>query len=67
VPVMQGGRRLLAGHDSLEDMRARARQQLRALPPPIRRLERAEPRYPAEISALLLADQIALRSKLDAG
>ncbi|HKF93880.1 MAG TPA: nicotinate phosphoribosyltransferase [Gammaproteobacteria bacterium] len=67
VPVMQGGRRLQAGHDSLKDMRARARQQLRALPPPIRRLVRAESRYPAEISALLLADQIALRSKLDAG
>jgi nicotinate phosphoribosyltransferase len=64
VPFMRGGKRLKDASDNIEEIRTRARQQLRGLPPPIHSLEPAKPGYPAEVSAFLSADQKAIRSKL---
>lgn len=55
--VMEGGRRLPEGHESLEDARARARDELTRLPDPVRALEPAVPPYPVEISERLRRDQ----------
>ena len=57
-PVMRGGRRL-AGLDTLEQARDRARDQLARLPEPLRSLE-AAPLYPVTVSNALkgLAEEV---------
>ncbi|HVR28350.1 MAG TPA: nicotinate phosphoribosyltransferase [Thermoanaerobaculia bacterium] len=64
VRVMQGGVRTDSGQASLEEARARARDEIGRLPDRLRRLERAEPAYPVAISGALrsLADETADRA-----
>ena len=45
VQVMAGGRRTDAGHCALTEARARAERERAALPPRLRALDPAEPRY----------------------
>jgi nicotinate phosphoribosyltransferase len=52
-PVMHGGRRLAADRISLEEARARAAAQMRALPERLLRNAPAEPAYPVEVSPAL--------------
>jgi len=61
VPVMQEGRRLPAGKETLAQIRERARRQLEILPPAIRALPRATIPYRVEVSTALAAlrDQLA--------
>ena len=55
VPVMAGGERLPAGRESLDDARARAREEIALLPERLRGLEPAETPYPVAVSAALRA------------
>jgi nicotinate phosphoribosyltransferase len=52
-PVMRGGRRLAAGEISLEDARARAREQLGRLPDRLLGIEARELEYPVSFSPAL--------------
>lgn len=54
--VMRDGRRL-EDDESLDIIRARAREELDRLPDPLRALDSADPPYPVEVSAALLAYQ----------
>lgn len=62
-PVMRAGRRLPAGRESLEQMRARARAEIAALPARLRALDPAEPPYPVAVSPALrrLAEETVAR------
>jgi nicotinate phosphoribosyltransferase len=53
VDVMKVGRRIAAGRVPLDQSRAHAAAQLRALPPGIRTLEHADPAYPVDFSTAL--------------
>ena len=53
APVMQNGKRLDPGQDSLAKAREHARAQLEALPSALKTLERAKAGYPVKISAAL--------------
>ncbi|MCW8984818.1 MAG: hypothetical protein OQK55_05720, partial [Thermoanaerobaculales bacterium] len=61
VPVMEGGRRLPSGGESLDAARDRASQELRRLPTAMRRLETSLEPYPVEVSEQLqlLRDELA--------
>jgi len=48
--VMEGGRRLPAGAETLERIRRRTAEELDRLPEALRALEAAEPAYPVEVS-----------------
>ena len=50
VSVMKDGRRLSRHDSSLEAARSRARQQINALPPQLRSLERTDWPYPVDVS-----------------
>lgn len=54
--VMEGGRRLPAGRDTLDRARERARDEIARLPDRVQGLAPAEPPYPVEISDRLRAD-----------
>ena len=66
VPVMRGGKRLLAGRSDLPAARDRAEQQRQALPPRLHTLETVKPPYPVKLSAALAAEQVRLRAALAA-
>lgn len=53
--VMRDGSRLNAGRVSLDEARARAREEIATLPPRVRSLTPAEPPYPVQISPALEA------------
>src|SRR5690606_14295144 len=55
-PVMRGGVRTEAGHESLEAPRARAAAELARLPERLRRLEHAAERYDVRVSDALQAE-----------
>ena len=59
--VMAGGQRCANGRVTLDEARAQARRELSRLPPAVRGLEPARPRYPVEVSAALAQDRDALR------
>jgi nicotinate phosphoribosyltransferase len=61
--VMRGGVRLAAGRISLEEARRFAQGEQEKLPASLRRLERADPPYPVEISLALTRDLEEWRSK----
>jgi nicotinate phosphoribosyltransferase len=56
VPVMERGARTAAGRASPEECRARARDEIARLPPPVRGLAPADPAYPVTISPSLQAE-----------
>jgi nicotinate phosphoribosyltransferase len=59
--VMAAGQRLAAGRTTLDEGRARARDELGRLPPRIRSLEPAAPPYAVEVSPALARDREAAR------
>jgi nicotinate phosphoribosyltransferase len=59
--TMAGGKRLPAGRRTLDEARARAREETSRLPPRLRGLEPADPPYEVELSRALAQDQQALR------
>ncbi|WP_366553432.1 nicotinate phosphoribosyltransferase [Aquibaculum sediminis] len=61
VPVMHDGRRLAAGGETLSRIRARARDEIAALPTHLHSLKPADPPYPVAVSEVLqgFADQTA--------
>jgi nicotinate phosphoribosyltransferase len=61
-PVMREGR--VAARASLEESRQRCARQLRQLPEPLRKLERAQPPYPVRFSDRLQADFERLREQV---
>jgi nicotinate phosphoribosyltransferase len=63
-PVMRGGHRLPAGRDDLPAARARARDEIARLPPPVRAIRPAAQRYPVETSAALRAYQEAVTGEV---
>ncbi|MGE5246118.1 MAG: nicotinate phosphoribosyltransferase [Betaproteobacteria bacterium] len=63
--VMAGGRRCAAGRASLDEARARAREQIGRLPLRLRGLDEARPPYAVEPSAALLRERDALRDRYE--
>jgi nicotinate phosphoribosyltransferase len=59
--VMAGGRRLPAGRVTLDQARARCREELARLPPRVRALAPARPPYPVEISPALERNREVVR------
>ncbi|MDT8341370.1 MAG: nicotinate phosphoribosyltransferase [Longimicrobiales bacterium] len=59
--VMEGGRRLPAGEEALDRIRARASDEVARLPEVLRALEPVEPGYPVQVSEALqrYRDQVA--------
>jgi nicotinate phosphoribosyltransferase len=57
VPVMEGGRRLEAGRETLERAAERAAREIALLPVRLRELSPADPPYVVEVSDRLRADQ----------
>jgi nicotinate phosphoribosyltransferase len=55
--VMRDGQRLAASRASLEEIREHAARQIASLPEPLRSLAPADPPYPVQVSARLLAMQ----------
>jgi len=64
VPVMEGGRRLDAGHEGIETVRARASNELRKLPQAMRSLTTGVEAYPVTVSTGLqrLRDELAAKA-----
>jgi nicotinate phosphoribosyltransferase len=64
VPVMEGGHRLSGGSDSLDAARERCAEELRRLPPAMRRLDAGIEPYPVAVSKPLraLRDQLASKA-----
>ena len=64
APVMEGGRRLPSGTESLDTARGRAAQELRRLPPAMRHLEADIEPYPLTVSERLqsLRNDLASRA-----
>jgi nicotinate phosphoribosyltransferase len=65
-PVMRNGRRLPAGRVSLDEARAYAAREIRALPPRLREIGGAHPPYPVEISPELRALEAELSTAAEA-
>jgi len=65
VPVMHNGRRLPEGIRNLESIRSYAQQQLARLPAALKRLEKADPPYPVEVSAALSGYQREIAQEVE--
>jgi nicotinate phosphoribosyltransferase len=64
-PVMKGGKRVAPAPQTLEEIRARAAEEIAKLPERLRGLEVAEPPYSVEISQALRAEAERLRARLE--
>jgi len=64
-PVMKGGKRVASASQSLEEIRARAAEEIAKLPERFRGLEVAEPPYLVEVSEALRAEAERLRARLE--
>jgi nicotinate phosphoribosyltransferase len=64
-PVMRGGKRIVSASETLEEIRARAAEEIAKLPERLRSLEAAEPPYPVEVSQALLAEAERLRARIE--
>jgi nicotinate phosphoribosyltransferase len=63
--VMEDGRRLPAGEDSLEEARERARREIARLPDRVRSIRAADPPYPVEISDELRSYQETVAERVE--
>jgi len=64
-PVMRGGKRIASASETLEEIRARAAEEIAKLPERLRGLEAADPPYPVEVSQALLAEAERLRAHIE--
>ena len=64
-PVMKGGRRLATSLETLEEIRARAAEEMAKLPARLRALECVEPPYRVELSEALRARADRLRTRIE--
>jgi nicotinate phosphoribosyltransferase len=64
-PVMKGGRRHSAASQTLDEIRARAAEEVAKLPAPVRALEPAEPPYRVALSDALRAQAERLHKRLE--
>ena len=64
-PVMRGGKRVASASQTLEEIRARAAEEIAKLPERLRGLEAPEPPYPVEVSEALRDQAERLRARLE--